>query len=83
MAIFLFILVNIVLFDTNFREHGVDKMFKLGNSIPQWKNPIRLYLIPSIYSCAESVANQIAKDSIPLTKTLQFHVISKLILSMS
>ena len=61
-----------------FSKNGVDKMFKLSSSVPQWKNSVRIYLIPAIYRCAELVANQIMKGNLSSTKTLQYHVIGSL-----
>jgi len=52
------------------REHGVDKMFKLSPSPPQWKNSTRIFLIPAVHSVAENVALQIMRE-----RKFEYHII--------
>lgn len=47
-------------------------MFKLGLVVPQWKNLVRMYFIPSIYAVAENVASHLKKDAVEKTA---YHVI--------
>lgn len=57
-----------------FRETGVDKMFKLEPSAPMWKNSTRVYFIPSTISAAEKVIHHLTKRS-DGPSNIHYHII--------
>lgn len=55
-----------------FSDHGIEKMFKLGLTGPNWTNSTRIYLIPAVYSVVENISQQLKDNK---TVPSEYHVV--------
>ncbi len=59
----------------NCRDHGIDKMFRMASSAPQWKNDTRIYLIPATDEAEDLMMQQLLSTATTSIARPDYHVI--------